>query len=88
MQNAGSRRPYEALLLLRPKGSQAAAAAGDDDAQKQPREARDCAIFAVPGQHSRKPHLGRLLQPLLPRKPACLEVRRCASAFTLCLINR
>jgi hypothetical protein len=82
VQDAGSRRPYEALLLLRPKSSQAAAAAGDGDAQQQPQQPRDKAIFAVPGQHSRKPHLGRLLQPLLPSNAACLEVRNCACVLS------
>ena len=35
---------------------------------------RDMVIIAVPGQHSRKPHLGQLLAPHLPKQPECLEV--------------
>lgn len=35
---------------------------------------RDMVIIAVPGQHSRKPHVGRLLAPHLPPSPQCLEV--------------
>ena len=31
-------------------------------------------MIAVPGEHSRKPQLSRLLQPYLPAKPKCLEV--------------
>lgn len=34
----------------------------------------DLVIAAVPGQHSRKPHLGRLLAQHLPPCPHCLEV--------------
>ena len=34
----------------------------------------DLVIIAVPGQHSRKPHVGRLLAPHLPKQPSCLEV--------------
>ena len=34
----------------------------------------DLVIAAVPGQHSRKPHLGRLLVQHLPLRPHCLEV--------------
>ena len=69
LQDGGSRRPYEALLLLRPLGWQ-------DSSQQQQQQlpTRDMAIFAVPGHHSRKPHLGRLLQHLLLDSPACLEV--------------
>ena len=36
---------------------------------------RDLVIIAVPGQHSRKPYIGRLLSPHLPKNPSCLEVR-------------
>ena len=35
---------------------------------------RDYCIFSVPGEHSRKPHLGRLLAKYLPEAPNCLEV--------------
>lgn len=35
---------------------------------------RDMVMIAVPGQHSRKPHLGKLLAPHLPMQPECLEV--------------
>ena len=38
------------------------------------RPLRDMVIIAVPGQHSRKPHIGRLLMPYLPTRPSCLEV--------------
>ena len=34
-------------------------------------------MIAVPGEHSRKPQLSRLLQPYLPAKPKCLEVCPC-----------
>ena len=37
-------------------------------------EPHDLVIAAVPGQHSRKPHLGRLLAQHLPPRPHCLEV--------------
>ncbi|CAK0783316.1 hypothetical protein CVIRNUC_006515 [Coccomyxa viridis] len=37
-------------------------------------ELRDLVIAAVPGQHSRKPHLGHLLAQHLPPRPHCLEV--------------
>ena len=35
---------------------------------------RDMVMIAVPGQHSRKPHLDKLLAPHLPMQPECLEV--------------
>lgn len=38
-------------------------------------------MIAVPGEHSRKPQLSRLLQPYLPANPKCLEVcPRCMQA--------
>lgn len=32
-------------------------------------------MIAVPGEHSRKPQLAQLLQPYLPERACCLEVR-------------
>ena len=81
MQDSGLRRPYEPLLLARPMGSSAhAAAAHGAEHSRAQQEVPNLAIFAVPGQHSRKPHLGRLLAPHLPHSPSLLEVRprRCS----------
>ncbi|CAL5220787.1 g2858 [Coccomyxa viridis] len=43
-------------------------------AQQPSKPLQNSVIIAVPGQHSRKPHLGRLLAPHLPTQPSCLEV--------------
>ena len=43
-------------------------------AQQPSKPLRDIMIVAIPGQHSRKPHLGGLLPPHLPTRPKCLEV--------------
>ena len=43
-------------------------------AQQASKPLQDIVIIAVPGQHSRKPHLGRLLAPHLPTQASCLEV--------------
>ena len=48
--------------------------AARDRANQPCKPLRDITIIAVPGQHSRKPHLGRLLEPHLPARPSCLEV--------------
>ena len=74
MQDNGLRRPYEPLLLARPVGCMAHAAAAGTDGSGAQQKLPNLAIFAVPGQHSRKPHLGRLLAPHLPRSPSLLEV--------------
>ncbi|KAK9905667.1 hypothetical protein WJX75_004219 [Coccomyxa subellipsoidea] len=65
------RRPYEVLLLARPRSSNAS---GGAVCQEQCRAVPDMVFFAVPGDHSRKPHLGRLLRRHLPAHPACLEM--------------
>ena len=44
------------------------------------RHLQDMVIVAIPGQHSRKPHLGRLLAPHLPPLPQRLEVRLTSSS--------
>lgn len=63
-QDAANKRPYEPLVLAAPP-------------HWAPRTAipEFYAVVAVPGQHSRKPHLGRLLAPFLPAEPRCLEAR-------------
>lgn len=73
MQELAHRRPYEVLLLARPRGS---APPGGADVAPRQQQLSDMAFLAVPGEHSRKPHLGRLLAPLLPPQPACLEVKQ------------
>ena len=69
MQEVAHRRPYEALLLARPRCSDSS-----ESLEMQRRAVPDMVFFAVPGEHSRKPHLGRLLARHLPAQPACLEV--------------
>ncbi|EFN52846.1 hypothetical protein CHLNCDRAFT_36694 [Chlorella variabilis] len=77
------RRPYESLLLCwpahlpDPPGAPAAPAAGGDASGgscfhvlREP-----LVVVAVPpASHSRKPHLGPLLLPLLPDGARCLEM--------------
>ena len=84
MQDIEHRRPYESLLLCwpahlpDPPGAPAAPAAGGDASGgscfhvlREP-----LVVVAVPpASHSRKPHLGPLLLPLLPDGARCLEVR-------------
>eukprot|EP00884_Botryococcus_braunii_P017054 jgi/Botrbrau1/4031/Bobra.0016s0038.1 len=62
------RKPYEVLLLAIREGE-----AGRLVTLPIP---RDLVIIAVPGEHSRKPHLGRLLRPLLTQgsHARCLEM--------------
>ena len=70
LQEVAHRRPYEALLLARLRPS----AASGSDTNEEGRAVRDMVFIAVPGEHSRKPHLGSLLAPHLLAQPACLEV--------------
>lgn len=63
LQEVAHRRPYEVLVLAAPKHWR----------PKAPLPDFHC-IIAVPGQHSRKPQLGRLLAQHLPDNPKCLEV--------------
>ena len=61
------RHCYEPLLLLRPKGSSLAAAAAAQVFMEDvatPVLPEGFCIFCCPGEHSRKPHLGPLLQAL------------------------
>ena len=89
LQEVAYRRPYEAALLCQPLSAAPPAAvphqhgAGDcgllhesaSHSRSQPsKPLQDMVIIAVPGQHSRKPHIGRLLMPHLPARPSCLEV--------------
>jgi hypothetical protein len=52
------RRPYEALLLLHSRPE----AVPPHSLARQP-----LVVAAVPGEHSRKPQLRRLLEPLVPQ---------------------
>lgn len=54
------RHPFEPLLLLRRPGSTASAQALSDG----------LVLFSVPQEHSRKPHLGPLLDALVPGSAA------------------
>lgn len=63
MQGSEHHKPYEPILL----------AASRDFVPEHPLTKEYC-IFSVPEEHSRKPHLGRLLQRHLPAGPSCLEV--------------
>lgn len=86
-QGIAFRRPYEVLLLCTPLPNHHQAAAGERaDSKLHEHEQPDQSgaalpllpqhlVFAsVPGAHSRKPHLGRLLQRHLPPSITCLEV--------------
>jgi hypothetical protein len=66
-QDIMHRRPYEALILASPQGQ----------ILPQPQVPDGVVLLGVPGEHSRKPHLGRLLRPFIPGgpEPRCLEVR-------------
>ncbi len=79
-QEVTHRHPYECVLLAR------RAPAREAPARQAPGGAPDptppaaaipdkLVLLACPGEHSRKPQLGRLLAPLLPPQPRCLEVR-------------
>lgn len=70
LQDSEHRRPYEALLLAH---TPAAAASADWASLGPPQQ---LVIAAVPGEHSRKPHLGRLLRQYVPPSTSSLEVRR------------
>lgn len=81
------RRPYESLLLCWPAGLPAPpaqpAAASSSNSDGGGRSgfhvpgATALVVAAVPpAAHSRKPHLGPLLEPLLPPGARCLEVRQ------------
>ena len=82
MQDVEHRRPYESLLLcwpthlpppagMDPEPEAAAAGSGFRLLRGRP-----LVLVAVPpAAHSRKPHLGPLLLPLLPPGARCLEVR-------------
>ena len=65
-QDSEHRRPYETLLLA----NTAPAAASD----AWPCVPDGLVIAAVPGAHSRKPHLGRLLSQYVPPGARRLEV--------------
>lgn len=69
LQDAGHRRPYESLLLCcseaAPEPWSALGAAPPPD---------NLVILSVPTEHSRKPHLGALLNDYLPPNAKCLEV--------------
>lgn len=75
------RRPYESLLLCWPAHLPPPPPAPSDDSLSGGASGfhllrgRPLVIAAVPpASHSRKPHLGALLRPLLPPQPRCLEV--------------
>ncbi|CAL8472253.1 g11795 [Coccomyxa elongata] len=75
------RRPYESLVLARPRSTASNSnAAGGEQRGQIP----NMVFLAMPGQHSRKPHLGRLLKRHLPPQPACLEMfaRELAAGWT------
>ena len=63
LQEVAHRRPYETVLI--------AAHPGHEARKSLP---EDFCILSVPGEHSRKPHLGRLLERYLPDRPKCMEV--------------
>ena len=65
-QDSEHRRPYEALLLAHTAPVAAPTA--------WPAVPDQVVIAAVPGAHSRKPHLGRLLSALVPPGVRRLEV--------------
>ena len=62
------RRPYEALLLAVPADADAAWL------EDLPLPPDGFVLAAIPGQHSRKPALGRLLAPYVPAAGCRLEV--------------
>ena len=64
LQEVAHRRPYETILIAAHEGYR----------PYVPVPENFC-IFSVPGEHSRKPHLGRLIAPYLPDKPDCMEVK-------------
>lgn len=74
--------------VMRQATNSAAAVAGSSLATAS-RLPNGVVMITVPGEHSRKPQLSRLLQPYLPAKPKCLEVGLCcmqaASASVLML---
>lgn len=86
-QDVEHRRPYESLLLCWPAGlpppglSAAGGMPGHSSSGSAPPgfhllPGRPLVVAAVPpAAHSRKPHLGALLLPLLPPGARCLEVR-------------
>jgi hypothetical protein len=81
LQDCQHRRPYESLLLCWPEhlsvpGAGAAAEGAADSSGFHLLLERPLVVAAVPpAAHSRKPHIGALLQPLLPPGARCLEVR-------------
>jgi hypothetical protein len=75
-QDVAHRRPYEGLILARPAATSSLSSPGDQAVMSwmHAQQPKAMVILAVPGEHSRKPHLGRLLRLYLPEQPACLEV--------------
>ena len=74
-QDCQHRRPYEVVLLLQSATCTRSLPDG-------------FCVFAVPGEHSRKPGLGSVLAQYLPPEPRCGEVgvqaAACAGEYACC----
>lgn len=79
-QDSEHRRPYEGLLLAHSRG----ATYSPEWMQLLPPD--KLVLAAVPGEHSRKPHLGRLLRRYVPPTARCLEVSSPADCYIGCTL--
>ncbi len=76
---SGPARAAPGLALgLAPGLAADAAPAAPQGAPAAPAIPDGLVLVACPAEHSRKPQLGRLLAPLLPAQPRCLEARPAA----------